>query len=62
MASDLDPLPRPEETQLALAEIAGLDALDLAGQGQADMPSTILILGIGVDAAFGRADRMIRRR
>jgi NitT/TauT family transport system permease protein len=42
MASDLDPLPMPEGTQLAIAELAGLDALDLVDAGRSRSGSLAL--------------------
>src|SRR5579859_7537670 len=44
MAGDLDPLPMPEGTQLVIAELAGLDALDLVDAGRGRSGSLALRL------------------
>ena len=56
------------ELLVLIAGEPSIGVLFQADQDQTDMPSTIavmmviLILGIGVDAAFGRANLAIRRR
>ena len=56
------------ELLVLIAGEPSIGVLFMSDQDQADMPSTIavmiviLILGIAVDAAFGRANRAIRQR
>jgi NitT/TauT family transport system permease protein len=56
------------ELLVIIANQPSLGVLLSADQDQTDMPSTIaimiviLVIGIGVDAAFGVANRAIRRR